>query len=111
MENGSVEMDGSLSTCERIDAFDQTGTYNTQIFSLAVLLSSVFVYNQMGGIDEVALDRLSLVTEMTQHIRVRVSQGHTTMAETGRFARTFVWLQRDFYLNLAEDGRMITPRE
>jgi hypothetical protein len=25
----------------------------------------------MGGIDEAALDRLSLVTEMTKHIRVR----------------------------------------
>ena len=27
-------------------------------------MSSMFVYNQMGGIDEAALDRLSLVTEM-----------------------------------------------
>lgn len=49
----------------------QTGQYSTQIFCLAVLLSSLFVYNQMGGIDEAALDRLSLVTEMTKHIRVR----------------------------------------
>jgi hypothetical protein len=40
----------------------QTGQYSTQIFSLAVLLSSLFVFNQMGGIDEAALDRLSLVT-------------------------------------------------
>jgi Guanylate-binding protein, N-terminal domain len=31
-----------------------------------VLLSSLFVYNQMGGIDEAALDRLSLVTEVRQ---------------------------------------------
>ena len=52
-------------------AWSQTGQYSTQIFSLAVLLSSLFVYNQMGGIDEAALDRLSLVTEMTKHIRVR----------------------------------------
>lgn len=42
----------------------QTGQYSTQIFSLAVLLSSLFVFNQMGGIDEAALDRLSLVTEV-----------------------------------------------
>jgi len=61
---------------EGIDAWDQTGQYSVQIFSLAVLLSSLFVYNQMGGIDEAALDRLSLVTEMTKHIRVRAaSQG------------------------------------
>ena len=49
----------------------QTGQYSTQIFSLAVLLSSLFVYNQMGAIDEAAIDRLSLVTEMTKRIRVR----------------------------------------
>ena len=53
----------------------QTAQYSTQIFSLAVLLSSLFVYNQMGGIDESALDRLSLVTEMTKHIRVRSGEG------------------------------------
>ena len=29
-----------------------------------MLLSSLFVFNQMGGIDEAALDRLSLVTEV-----------------------------------------------
>ena len=55
-----------LLDTEGIDAYDQTGQYSTQIFSLAVLLSSMFVYNQMGGIDEAALDRLSLVTEMTK---------------------------------------------
>jgi hypothetical protein len=55
-----------LLDTEGIDAYDQTGQYSIQIFSLAVLLSSMFIYNQMGGIDEAALDRLSLVTEMTK---------------------------------------------
>lgn len=40
----------------------QTGQYSTQIFSLAVLLSSLFVFNQMGGIDEAALDRCVLAS-------------------------------------------------
>ena len=65
----------------------------------------------MGGIDEAALDRVSLVTEMTKHIRVRASKGRTTAADIGQFSPHLVWLLRDFYLNLAEDGRMITPRE
>ncbi|KAK1378665.1 hypothetical protein POM88_025409 [Heracleum sosnowskyi] len=80
-----------LLDSEGIDAYDQTGTYSTQIFSLAVLLSSMFIYNQMGGIDEAALDRLSLVTEM--------------------IFPNFVWLLRDFYLDLVEDNRRITPRD
>lgn len=65
----------------------------------------------MGGIDEAALDRLSLVTEMTKHIRVRASGGRTTASELGQFSPVFVWLLRDFYLDLAEDNRKITPRD
>ncbi|AQK88493.1 Guanylate-binding family protein [Zea mays] len=100
-----------LLDTEGIDAYDQTGTYSIQIFSLAVLLSSMFIYNQMGGIDESALDRLSLVTEMTKHIRVRASGGRSTASELGQFSPVFVWLLRDFYLDLAEDNRKITPRD
>ncbi|CAO2824368.1 unnamed protein product [Amaranthus hypochondriacus] len=100
-----------LLDSEGIDAYDQTGTYSTQIFSLAVLLSSLFIYNQMGGIDEAALDRLSLVTEMTKHIRVRASGGRTTASELGQFSPIFVWLLRDFYLDLVEDNQKITPRD
>ncbi|XP_047981728.1 guanylate-binding protein 4-like isoform X1 [Salvia hispanica] len=100
-----------LLDSEGIDAYDQTGTYSTQIFSLAVLLSSMFIYNQMGGIDEAALDRLSLVTEMTKHIRVRASGGRSTASELGQFSPIFVWLLRDFYLDLVEENRRITPRD
>ncbi|MCH80975.1 guanylate-binding protein 7-like, partial [Trifolium medium] len=100
-----------LLDSEGIDAYDQTGTYSTQIFSLAVLLSSMFIYNQMGGIDEAALDRLSLVTEMSKHIRVRASGDKSTASEIGQFSPIFVWLLRDFYLDLVEDNRRITPRD
>ncbi|KAJ9565710.1 hypothetical protein OSB04_001676 [Centaurea solstitialis] len=78
-----------LIDSEGIDAYDQT----------------------MGGIDEAALDRLSLVTEMTKHIRVRASGGKTTASELGQFSPIFVWLLRDFYLDLVEDNRKITPRD
>lgn len=37
-----------LVDCEGIDAVDQGQQHSAQIFSLAVLLSSVFVYNQVG---------------------------------------------------------------
>lgn len=47
----------ALHACPSAPAIPQTGQYSTQIFSLAVLLSSLFVFNQMGGIDEAALDR------------------------------------------------------
>lgn len=55
-----------------------------QLLSLAVLLSSTFVFNQMGPIDEAALDRLSLVTQITKHVRVRATgpaagEAHSSM--------------------------------
>ncbi|KAG2501543.1 hypothetical protein HYH03_000050 [Edaphochlamys debaryana] len=73
-------LDGSnyylvLLDTEGIDAYNQTTQDGVSLFSLAVLLSSLFVFNQMGGIDEAALDRLALVTELTRRIRVRSSGG------------------------------------
>ncbi len=66
----------------------------------------------MGGIDEAAIDRLSLVTEMSKHIRVRASDGATSdPSELSAFTPSFVWLLRDFYLKLEEDGRNVTPRD
>ena len=52
----------------------------------------------MGGIDEASIDRLSLVTEMTKHIRVRASGGRSTASELGHFSPVFVWLLRVIYL-------------
>ncbi|GFH07956.1 GBP-domain-containing protein, partial [Haematococcus lacustris] len=98
-----------LLDTEGIDAYDQTAQYSTQIFSLAVLLSCLFVYNHMGGIDESALDRLSLVTEMTKHIRVKAGKGDD--ASLGEFTPSFLWLLRDFYLKLEEDGHKISAKE
>lgn len=101
-----------LLDSEGIDAYDQTAQYSTQIFSLAVLLSSLFVYNQMGGIDEAALDRLSLVTEMTKHIRVRANSKTSDARELSSFTPSFLWLLRDFYLRLEdEQGRQFSARD
>jgi hypothetical protein len=53
-----------LLDSEGIDAYNQTAQDGVQLLSLAVLLSSMFVFNQMGPIDEAAIDRLGLVTEV-----------------------------------------------
>ena len=44
--------------------------YDAKIFSLTLLLSSYFCMNIMGVIDEPAIDRLHLVTELAKHICV-----------------------------------------
>ena len=40
---------------EGIGAFNEDENYDTRIFLLALLLSSYFIYNSMGTIDETAL--------------------------------------------------------
>ncbi|KAK6928994.1 Guanylate-binding protein, N-terminal, partial [Dillenia turbinata] len=71
----------------------------------------LFLMLKMGGRDEVALDRLSLVTQLMKHIYVRASGGRTTASEFGQFSPIFVWLLRDSYLDLVEDKRRITLRD
>ncbi|KAH8484511.1 hypothetical protein H0E87_028832 [Populus deltoides] len=63
----------------------------------------------MGVIDEAALDCLSLVSEMTKHIHVKASGEKDTVPDLGHFSPVFVWLLRDFYLDLKEDNTKITP--
>lgn len=101
-----------LLDSEGIDAYDQRAQDAVQLLSLAVLLSSMFVFNQMGPIDEAALDRLSLVTQITKHVRVRATGPATDDAfELRSFTPSFLWLLRDFYLDLEEDGHKVSPRE
>ncbi len=48
-----------LIDTEGIGSVQETQTHDAKIFSLAILLSSYFIYNSVGVIDEHAIDRLS----------------------------------------------------
>ncbi|KAG1678206.1 hypothetical protein FOA52_016143 [Chlamydomonas sp. UWO 241] len=106
---GGKKMHLLLVDCEGIDAFDQTMDYSTQIFSLGVLLSSLLIFNQMGGIDESSIDKLSSVCEFAKLIQKKSSAGGSASVEG--LSPSFLWLLRDFQFNLTEDGRQITTRD
>ncbi|XP_005385157.1 PREDICTED: guanylate-binding protein 5 [Chinchilla lanigera] len=96
-----------LGDVEKVD-----GKNDAQIFALAVLLSSTFVYNTMNKIDQDAIDRLHNVTELTDLLRTRNSpdfNGAEDAADLGSFLPDLVWTLRDFYLSLETDGQSITP--
>lgn len=46
---------------------DQRENYDTQVFMLAMLLSSYFIYNSVGAIDEKAIQNLSLIVKFKEH--------------------------------------------
>ncbi|XP_015264866.1 PREDICTED: guanylate-binding protein 1-like [Gekko japonicus] len=87
------------------------------VFALSVLLSSTFVYNSMGTIDQFALEKLHYVTELTELIKVKAS-GRQSCEEDDEipddfiwFFPTFIWAVRDFTLQLELDGRPISGDE
>ncbi|XP_023564429.1 guanylate-binding protein 5 isoform X1 [Octodon degus] len=85
-----------------------------QIFALAILLSSTFVYNTMNKIDQGAIDLLHNVTELTDLLRTRCSPDFKEAEDTDDLVSFFpdlVWTLRDFYLHLETDGQDITPDE
>ncbi|XP_045689733.1 LOW QUALITY PROTEIN: guanylate-binding protein 1-like [Phyllostomus hastatus] len=84
------------------------------IFALAILLSSTFVYNSMGTINQQAMDQLHYVTEMTDRIRAKSSPGANEIEDSADFIRffpDFVWTLRDFSLDLEANGQRITADE
>ncbi|KAJ8281452.1 hypothetical protein GJAV_G00067870 [Gymnothorax javanicus] len=86
---------------------------DTWIFSLALLLSSTFVYNSMGTINNEALMSLHHVTELTEHIKVKSTEEEEgeTSSEFAHFFPAFIWAVRDFTLELKIDGKIISPDE
>ncbi|XP_045712206.1 guanylate-binding protein 7-like isoform X3 [Phyllostomus hastatus] len=84
------------------------------IFALAVLLSSMFVYNSMGAINHQALEQLHYVTELTQLIRTKSSPSLGEEDDSAEFMSFFpdlVWAVRDFTLELKLGECPITPDE
>ncbi|TRY66318.1 hypothetical protein DNTS_024315 [Danionella cerebrum] len=84
--------------------------HDTWIFCLAVLLSSTLVYNSLGVIDNMALEKLHYITELTENIRVKAG-GSPDEEQSDDFMRvfpSFVWAVRDFTLELKLGDEHIT---
>ncbi|XP_065762202.1 guanylate-binding protein 1-like [Muntiacus reevesi] len=84
------------------------------IFALEVLLSSTFVYNSIGTINQQAMDQLHYVTELTRRIRAKSSPDKHEVQDSANFVSffpDFVWTLRDFSLELEADGQPITADE
>lgn len=50
---------------EGIGGLDEDANHDNRIFALALLLSSFFIYNSIGSIDENALSNLSFITNLS----------------------------------------------
>jgi len=62
-----LDTEGSGST-------ERNTTHDAKIFALVVLLSSLFIYNSVGAIDETAINNLSLAAELSSNIAVKANK-------------------------------------
>mmetsp|Transcript_15240 Transcript_15240/g.16955 ORF Transcript_15240/g.16955 Transcript_15240/m.16955 type:complete len:887 (-) Transcript_15240:55-2715(-) len=74
---------------------------DVKLFSLGILLSSFLIYNSKDkAINEEALNNLSLVINITQHIQVQASKKEEDGRQFHNYFPEFMWVLRDFSLNL-----------
>lgn len=56
---------------EGIGAFDEDQNHDSKIFLFTLLLSSYFIYNSMGTIDENAIQNLSLIINLSKQLWIK----------------------------------------
>jgi hypothetical protein len=65
------ETDALLLDTEGLGSPDRTMDVDIKIFALSILLSSTFVFNQLGHITEQSLDDLDVVLRLTSELKIR----------------------------------------
>lgn len=112
MPNGE-ELDLIVMDCEGFGGMDENENHDTRIFLFAILLSSYFIYNSLGSIDENALSTLSLVINLAKDIRSKMSSkgGGADQGVAENFP-SLLWVVRDFTLRMEDDkGNQITSKQ
>ena len=88
-----------------------TKTYDSKIFALIVLISSLFIYNTHGNIDERSIGDLALAAHISNTVATNVMEDKEMMLN--QLAPKFIWVLRDFVLDKIdpETGKEISSNE
>jgi hypothetical protein len=72
------------------------------------MLSSYFIYNSVGSIDEKSLNSLNVITNLAKELQSKNLSNDKIEEEFP----TFMWIVRDFTLRLSDsNGCSMEPRE
>lgn len=109
---------------EGLGGLEASQQYDARIFSLATLLCSKLIYNSQGSVDEKAIGGLSFIANLAKHIKVSAdatdgsrpstnsSTGDDDVMQFHQFFPSFMWVVRDFTLELVdEDGDPISSND
>ena len=80
---------------------------------MALLLSSCFIYNSIGTIDENALNNLQLIINLSKELQIKSEMmEETDPDELAKYFPSFMWVVRDFSLRLLDlYGNAISSKE
>ena len=88
-----------------------TRTYDSRIFALVVLISSLFLYNTYSNIDEHGINELSLAAHLSSAITTNSNIDKDELLT--ELSPKFIWIIRDFTLEKIhpETGEEISSKE
>ena len=88
-----------------------TKTYDSRIFALVVLISSLFLYNTYSNIDENGINELSLAAHLSNAITTNTNINKDELLT--ELSPKFIWIIRDFTLEKIhpETGEEISSKE
>ncbi len=105
-----------LIDSEGIASVDANPEHDTRIFSMGLLIASLFIYNCVGVIDEHNIGTLSMVADVSKFIKVKAAAADGTQApqqdeDLASHFPWFLWLSRDFAIEMKKNNKELTPDE
>lgn len=92
-------MDILLVDTEGFGGMDEDVNHDSRIFLFSLLLSSYFIYNSQGSIDENALNSLSLIINLAKDIKTTAANNKSdSHDDPANHFPSFLWVVRDFAL-------------
>ena len=77
---------------EGLNHVSGTSEVDIWIFILSILLSTVFVYNQLGVIDANSVHGLKLACDLTDHVKSKTSSGRSNLLHNQQLYDVYLFL-------------------
>ncbi|EGR31286.1 hypothetical protein IMG5_114150 [Ichthyophthirius multifiliis] len=105
--DSNEDTDIILIDTEGFGGMDENTNHDSRIFLFSLLLSSYFIYNSQGNIDENALNNISLIINLAKDIKPGVNDG-----DSADYFPSFMWVLRDFALQMKDlQGQKISAKD
>lgn len=97
---------------EGLGAYDEEINHDSKIFLIAIMISSLFLLNSYGTIDENSINNLSFILNLSQSIKLSKEEDKVNHEELAKYFPSLIWILRDFSLKLEdEEGNTMTSKQ